>query len=249
MNCQSAEQLIPLFSGGDLKSQEAEQVRLHLENCAHCCQVAEEFAASQAWLSEFAAPEFDEAVFADLRASVRREIQATEERGRRSWIDWLLPRWNPRLAFAAVAVLILLAGLAAVVYRTKPSSRETTVAGGEKPKTAMTPLPPTPQPEEQKVVADNQPTSPRVYKPAQRPQRFAPDTQEPLVEPSIQDLTAQSQNDPSPITEPAVSSDVAAITPKPEREMLRIELQTKDPNIRIIWLAPKSDLDSTPKTK
>lgn len=243
MNCQSAEQLIPLFSGGDLKSQEAEQVRLHLENCAHCCQVAEEFAASQAWLSEFAAPEFDEAVFADLRASVRREIQAAEERGRKSWIEWLLPRWNPQLAFAAVAVLILLVGLAAIVYRTKSSSRETTVAGGRQPKAVTTSLPPTPQPEEQKAIASDQPAPPRTDKPGQKRQRYAPDAPKPLVEPSTQDLTAQSQNDPLPITEPAVNSDVAIAKPEKQPEMLRIEFQTDDPNIRIIWFSPK-----TPKT-
>lgn len=245
MNCQSAEQLIPLFSGGDLKSQEAERVRLHLENCAHCCQVAEEFAASQAWLSEFAAPEFDEAVFADLRASVRREIQATEERGRRSWIDWLLPRWNPRLAFAAVAVLILLAGLAAVVYRTKPSSRETTVAGGEKPKTAMTPLPPTPQIEQGQAFAGVPPKLSPANRQGHKSQRLTPDVKALLTESPTTDLTAQSQNVPSPTTEPAANSDLTASVS--EREMLRIELQTKDPNIRIIWLAPKSD--STPNSK
>ena len=128
MNCTQAEQLIPLHTGGDLPPSEADGLRQHIETCAHCRQIAEEFAASQAWLSEFAAPSldpsFDNAVFADLRASVRREIEQMESAGegtdRRRWFGWLLPQWSPRFAIAAaVALLIMLGGLLFSVSRQK----------------------------------------------------------------------------------------------------------------------------------
>ena len=48
--------------------------------------------------------------------------------------------------------------------------------------------------------------------------------------------------------EESVAESVAQTEPEP-KEMLRIELQTADPNIRIIWLTPKPDSLSNPKTK
>lgn len=262
MKCTLAEQLIPLFAGGDLQPPEAETLRQHLDACAACRQLAEEFAASQSWLREFAAPEFDEAVFADLRASVLKEIAQAGEgeqfanaaglaftqslsANNSSWLGWLLPRWNPRLAFAAAA-LILLAGLAWVVVRHQPSPRETTVAGGDSPKPSLPPAP-RPVPKQVQVVAQETP-NPAHPRPALRPRPAALEKRHSPVAPPATDLTAQSQTDPLTTTvEPTTNSDLTALAP--EREMLRIELQTADPNIRIIWLTPKADTDSTPKTK
>ncbi len=230
MNCTRAEQLIPLHAGGDLPTAEAGSLRQHIEACAHCRQMAEEFAASQAWLSEFAAPAFDESGFADLRASVRREIEQLESAGEgaagRRWFGWLWPQWSPRLAFAAAA-LILLAGLAVVAYRVKPLSSEPTVAGSKQP----APPSPTPQHEEQQAVVNPPPSHRRPPKPAPILQRLTPDDATvAAVEPNATVLTAQNS------TEPAINTSLAQAVP----EMLRIEFQTADPNIRIIWFAPKA---------
>src|SRR5690242_11089009 len=150
MNCTQAEQLIPLDVGGDLLPSEADQLRQHIEACAHCRQSAEEFADSQAWLSEFAVPAldptFDDAVFADLRASVLREIRKTEsaeERGR--WFGWLLPQRPPRFAVAtAVLLLVLAGGLVLSAYRHKKPTQEVSIKD-QIQKTKVNQPTPTPQ--------------------------------------------------------------------------------------------------------
>ena len=55
-------------------------------------------------------------------------------------------------------------------------------------------------------------------------------------------LRIQKAPEPIPLADP----EMIALNPEmPERktdqEMLRIEIQTADPNIRIIWFAPKTD--------
>jgi anti-sigma factor RsiW len=240
MNCTRAEQLIPLEVGGDLLPSEADQLRQHIGACAHCRQLAEEFAASQAWLSEFAAPaldpKFDDALFADLRASVLREIrnaEMAEERGR--WFERLLPQPPPRFAIVAAVLLLMLAGgLALSAYRHKKPMQEVSIKDrSSKIETAF----PTPTPRRELLVEDHladaraQPKHSRANRHTQRLREVVSDSPEPS------ELTAQSTPNVEPAVEPTPNTDLA----KAEPEMLRIELQTADPNIRIIWFAPKAE--------
>ncbi|MEP7336383.1 MAG: zf-HC2 domain-containing protein [Acidobacteriota bacterium] len=244
MNCTQAEQLIPLDAGGDLQPPESDSLRQHIETCAHCQQITEEFAASQVWLSEFAAPsfdpKFDEAVFADLRASVRREIEQTElarERGR--WFELLLPQWSPRFAVASAVMFLILAGGLVISWHKTPSPE--VVVKDRSPKIDVHQPSPTSQ-REVKVEDQANAGHPRhshTNRHTQRPRQSVTDDLEPTA------LTAQFTPNIEPAVEPARNSDLA----KAEPEMLRIELQTSDPNIRIIWFAPKSDNSPTDKTK
>ncbi len=239
MNCTRAEQLIPLHTGGDLQPLEAESLRRHIETCAHCQQIAEEFAASQTWLSEFAAPSFNEAVFADLRTSVRREIEHKESAGDRGrWFEWLLPKWNPQLAF--VAMILLLLGVALVIYRYQLSSKQVNIADGQTPpKPVMTPLP-SPPIEREQFVTENQ-AHPRLPKSTRRLAHSITNRPAVAVKPPSTPAGAEM-----PLESTPTNTIAQAI---PEREMLRIEMQTSDPNIRIIWFAPKPDNSPTDKTK
>jgi len=258
MNCTRAEQLIPLDAGGDLLPEEADRLRQHIDACAHCRQLAEEFAASRAWLSEFAAPAFDpefgEAVFADLRASVRREIEKTESAGERGrWFERLLPQWSPRFAVAAAVMFLILAGGLALsayfsayfsAYWHKRPLQE--VSTKDQPPTTEinrpTPTPPLELPVEDHLAnARSQPKRSRANRHTQRPRPFVTDDTVATA------LTAQPS--PEPTIEPARNSDVAKTEPEVLGiEMLRIELQTADPNIRIIWFAPKAE-KTEPNTK
>lgn len=257
MNCTRAEQLIPLQAGGDLSPTEADRLRQHIDTCARCQQIAEEFTASQAWLSQFAAPafdpKFDDAVFADLRASVLREIKQMESAGegtdRRRWFGWLWPQWSPRFAFAAaVALLILIGGLAVSVTRHKtPAQPETAIK--DKPQQKK-PDQPSPLPQDQspnenhQANATEQPKHSTASWPPQRLQRLIPEEPAPSVDSMPSIVTAQATPGIEPTTDPARTADVA----KAEPEMLRIEFQTADPNIRIIWFAPKTG-KTEPNTK
>ncbi|MEK7830456.1 MAG: zf-HC2 domain-containing protein, partial [Acidobacteriota bacterium] len=136
MRCELFEQLIPLYVGGDLEPHEADDLRQHLNSCARCRRLNEDFEVSQNWLTGYAVPEFDEASFAKMRDSVIGQIERQEKR--RRWLgwpdlpglkDWLLPKFSPRFVLASAAIaLAVVSGLLAAVYRQQMAPAKT---GGE----------------------------------------------------------------------------------------------------------------------
>lgn len=247
MKCEQIEELIPLYVGGDLEPYEADDLRHHFTDCAQCRRLHEEFQSSQSWLITFAVPEFDEASLATMRASVLNEIERQERKG--NWLQWLLPKWNPRLVLAvSTAALVAVTALSVTVYRNqmaapKPGNdRISAVTGDNQIQTVGEPT---------QFAASNQQVSPVTVK-----ERRAPRTQ--ASEPAL--LPEEAFNNGGltfplepPVTdveqtESETTATVEAKDKEPE-EMLRIELQTADPNIRIIWLTPKAASPSNTKTK
>lgn len=247
MRCELFEELIPLHVGGDLEPPEADELRQHLNSCAHCRQLHEEFQASQNWLSGFAVPKFEEASFANLRTSVLSEIQRQEKRG--SWINWLLPKWNPRqgwgnglmLASATIALAIT-TGLIAMVYRqktdpVKPGGENIADARQERAGTISTATG-----RERSGLENNQAVT--AHRTASQSKHLK--TASPLLPPEAFTNGGFSNALEPPVIpeESAVAESVAPAQPEikeGETETLRIEIQTADPNIRIIWLTPKAD--------
>jgi hypothetical protein len=225
MNCTRIEELLPLYAGADLALAEAELVRAHLTVCANCRASAQAFAGSQAWYQAAPLPEFDEDFLAGIRAAVHEEIVELNDKPN-LW-ERLALGWRP-LAAASCMLLILL-GWVLYSQSSKPSQR---LAGGsDKPLEAVSPTP------DSTVMAqmDNthQPTE-------RREQRAAQDKRRP---PAVRPLGASLQQDiavtltAGTTTEPQLSELAARAAPV---EMMRMEIQTADPNIRIIWLTPTS---------
>lgn len=273
MNCEKAEQLIPLFVEADLDAAEMQQVSHHLETCPACRDLAAEFQASQASLHTAASPVFDEAVFAEMRTAVQHAVVRTATRP--ALAELLNPIWNWKFGFAAAAALLLL--ISGVVMRSQVDvGKKNQVVSKEQQqsddsKLAET-LPNAEVKNQWERPAFNQPRMGRRHK-AQgevsvsernagtsvgkhlSPER-AIDTDRqivatsavpagandslpvisgvdalgfilPLTSPVNDGLLAQGQENS---TKPATTS---------EPEMLRMEIQTADPNIKIIWLTPK----------
>lgn len=245
MDCTRVEELLVLFSGDDLDARQAEAVRDHLSACPTCQAQADELAASRAWLQATPPPQFDDAFYSELRQSVLRELPLVkEEGGRFAWLVGFLPqwRWQPVLALATVAVLLFVSWAAYRKSSYPSNARSPEVA--EKPK-------PTVLPEQKNDFAVNVPnatpssggssnrTLPGVRKTAKR--QAAPPTVAPPEAPKAA-LLAQAN-----------TPDVGTVPPAPTSapEMMRMEFQTADPNIRIIWLTPKAPATNTaePQTK
>jgi hypothetical protein len=247
MRCAHAEKLIPLFAGGDLPAREAGALQRHLESCADCRRRAAEFEESRDWLRGFAAPQFDDAALDRLRDSVLRDIDRIENRARSR--QWIVPRWDMRF-MGSMAVLLLIAVVAAYVYRgrqprTVPDKKDSAVTnsshdqkesiggahrnnGGIKINSA--PLPARlPIRKIRHGVIGNHSVKP-VPSPDQALARAAP----PPI--SVEPAFGQPGGD---------TANGAAIF---DREMTRIEFQTADPNIRIVWLAPKDSNSSSTKS-
>jgi anti-sigma factor RsiW len=74
MNCANAEKLLPLYPRVDLDKSSQSEVAAHLESCAHCRQLADEYKNIQSWIRLHQPPAFSEEFFAGIRQNVLREI-------------------------------------------------------------------------------------------------------------------------------------------------------------------------------
>lgn len=252
MNCKKAAQLIPLFIEADLETAAMQSLAEHLEMCDSCRSVAEEFQASQSLLHSVALPEFHAAAFAQMRNSVLNEI------ARPKISDLLHPIWDWKTAFAAsLAMIILTSG--AVNYW--PDATENIVAqipGNSDKKHEFSAV------ASSKDLVKPSSVSSKVLKPRRgckniargevsaserNPGKIGTNHSSPERATAFHTQIIPESVAPSETTDPKADLITTAI-PKPENtepEMLRIELQTADPNIRIIWFAPKETIAANTK--
>ncbi|HJQ24068.1 MAG TPA: zf-HC2 domain-containing protein [Blastocatellia bacterium] len=218
MNCRRIEELIPLYVEDDLGEKSASDVRTHLQSCAACRALAAEYEASQAWLRAAEAPDFDEGFVDTIRAGVMRELAAHEAAPpfAERWRSWLAPR---RLLVATAALLMVFAAVMFLVY-----ANRSRVIPADEPRAEQN-NPPT-------VVErqDDGNTTTELKQAARRPRRR---TVHRPATPHDETVAQQAIN-----TVPAALSPDRGDAGK-RAETLRIEIQTADPNIRIIWFAPK----------
>lgn len=246
MNCRKAEQLIPLYVESDLDFAEMQFVAEHLQNCANCCELAAEFQASQNLLRTATAPEFDDALFADMRCSVQQVLDA---QGSRFSFAEFLARFNGwKFALATATALILLAS--AVVIKMQSASEnkirivknESAVIENENVERKKTdekgPAP---------ITIKNIIRSRKNFG-VVKTERDIPKQPSPEKAPVVPEIAKNEIPDarliPS-IGDQSAIADSNTEKKSAEPEMLRMEIQTADPNIKIIWLTPK---DSVPGT-
>jgi putative zinc finger protein len=242
MLCAHAEKLIPLFAGDDLPARETEALRLHLESCVNCRRLSAEFEESREWLCGFNTPQFDEAMLYGMRDSVLRDIGRIENRSRRfQWITQISPGWNLRFVFAASLALLLFCALFSLVINRRqsphdPVSTKAKLSPGKTPADGAS---------SDKQIAVDKPVRRKFRR---KPIKHAPEESIPIEATRIEpDLITQNMETVDPNADQAAVLDPANTDPTPNRNMLRIEIQTADPNIRIIWFAPKSDAAPNPK--
>jgi hypothetical protein len=253
MNCERAAEFLPLYAAGDLDAARADEVASHVAACGDCRQVADEFSESRALLVEaFATPEFDAEFYSGIRSSVLEQISRDREPSTPSPVAALFGR---RLAYATAFAVALFA-LAPAFQHFRGGRRETTPR-----ELVITPpqIVDTPRPERRTDAVS--PTRPDAVRNAPSPKltyaaaiqrggstrrdatrdRYAL-TPEPAAR-DERDMIAQappSFNGAHEAGGPAlpVAGSATSAKTNPAPEVSRIEIQTADPNIRIIWLAP-----------
>jgi hypothetical protein len=208
MKCTHIKRLLPLYAGGDLSIQQADSVRAHLFACQHCTDLAIDFSESSAWLSSEGRVDFDDRFFDELRDSVWRSIRVEEgERSVRGWhYAWLL-------VFAAAAAVAVLAAIPLFRNRgtTAPPRREVAME--------------TKAPEVVPAVADILSATVPAKRPGHRPAVHRSEAAS-LVPVVSGEPTAHIESFNAVLEEAAPSTNI----------IRRIEIQTADPTIRIIWL-------------
>jgi anti-sigma factor RsiW len=243
MNCKLVQELLPLHVGHDFEEKRAVLVTAHLQSCAECAGLADEYRETRQLLQQFAPPQFNEAVYTGIRDRVLGEI---EREATTPGLSRLLERlFPPRLRWAVAAALLLLVGVFAFYFinnrandRQQVADTRHTVArpASSSVKQSQGPLSAGTErnPGAGTMIAGSvDPTrqsqrrkSPGVA--AERPRPMA------LNRPDTPSMSAQTLPDRGNLGEPEAAS---LRDPATSGKSLRVEMQTKDPNIRIIWFA------------
>jgi hypothetical protein len=245
MNCRRVEKLIPLYVEGDLASGIADRLTSHLDWCGRCNWLADEYKESQSWLRTSEPPEFDEAGLTAFKAGVLSRIEETSARP--SLLASLVHQWSRRQVLAlSAAMLIIFGALVFYIYQVRTRANPAVLEAVEPPPNGETIRPNEPR------LATNPGTAAGadLSKPhhgkshANTKSRGGnPTIAEHTFEPPFMSQTHRLEESGTASAEPA---DALPGSGDDSPEMLRIEIQTSDPNIRIIWFAPK-EVES-PKT-
>lgn len=223
MNCSKCERLLWLYVEGDLAEPRRRLVEVHLASCTDCERLLQRACASQAWLKDAARSEPD-AEFDYIRRAVLAEIRSS--RPRRDFLpgprQWNRSAWNSIAAVAAVAALIIAVTLSVIL--SGPQRRIS-----------------------RKVAGTTRKDSPQMAKPGikDRPSEkelkhgtFAKTRPNSVARRRIRSLIAKAPHPQHVIhSVPAELADTALT----ENSPIRVEIQTSDPNVRIIWFARNND--------
>jgi hypothetical protein len=239
MNCRQVQELLPLFVGQDLEEKQATLVNEHLQRCPACARVATEYKDAFKLTQHFAAPVFSENVYAGVRRHVLREIETQATAPSELFAKWFRPRLTWALA-SAIVVIVAVFGLYFVASRQSNHQPVTgnhgTVSqkgGNETVATGLPEAPPSPANEVKKSSTPERRT-PRNHD--RRPVIAAKLKKSPhAAEFSARDAVEANSFPNTDSTQP--------------EETLRVEIQTKNPNIRIIWFSQPNSKRALPNSK
>lgn len=251
LNCKRAAGMISLYVAGDLRGAPEREVATHLAACEACRRLAEKFSESSSLLTQACTPpEFGAEFYSGIRCAVLGGITRDRILSKPSLFR---PRWLYATAFAAIVIAsgVVLQqfagtgretppGLALAPTATdQPTSRSSEVRSPRK----LHGLPGTLRAPSNKVLAlANRHGSSRHFEGMRKP--FALVTAQAArdsrtqIEPAVQASTRAVPNAAESVTlagRPSSSSSGRASA----SQVSRIEIQTSDPNIRIIWLMPR----------
>lgn len=244
MNCKNIRELLPLFVGHDLDDKRKAHVTSHVETCTECGGAVKEYRASRQLLQHFAPPQFSEDVYDGVRQSVLREIgrEAAAPSGSELFANLLRPRL--RLAFAT-ALLLAVAGFSyyLVALRTSEqlliSKTDVELKPGATEVVKPTPAPePAPNSGPRPTTMDKG-QSPGATNGAAADRPHTERKKNPAARPNLVEAVAKSPDVASISTGSTRQNKLVAphANPAAADQPLRVEIQTRDQNIRIIWFA------------
>ena len=251
MNCKQVEKLLPLYAGRDLDAQSVRLITAHVEACTECSAAAGEYLETRELLQEFAPPAFSEDVYAGIRQNVWRQIES--ETGTRSPWEAFVDLFRPRLAWALATVVLIAVSVFGIYLVSNRLRGPQPIAktGDGTNSTVQAKEQPLPSPKDETRVP---PVTP-VETPGPRlAERRAPNRRTHRnVVPRGQDSLAVAKSSPSQTIYTPLDPDNAAESDQSSdndsKNTLRMEIQTKNPNIRIIWFSQRETKRVSPTSK
>ncbi|MGI9065605.1 MAG: anti-sigma factor family protein [Pyrinomonadaceae bacterium] len=249
MNCKHVEELMPLYVGRDLEEERARLITAHLQACTQCARSAQEYGEANQLLQLFEPPQFSEATYAAVRSSVLREIERESSAPQSIFaLEFLRRTFQPRLMWA-VSTSVLLAVCVFAYYfianRTSGQRYEQANAASQQDDLKSSP---SPSSKDLKPA----PTGPVGASPASATNSHKPRLNL-TTQAALHSKRAGGSNTPAgllgrgprPPVVPLTSAQYSTVEPKDptpntsvtSEKTLRLEIQTSDRNIRIIWFS------------
>jgi Putative zinc-finger len=245
MNCKNIQELLPLYVSRDLEENRARLVTAHVQSCAECSGFVDEYRETGHLLQEFTPPAFSDAVYAGIRQRVMREIESEVPQGRLSSLTGLFAgAFQPHMArmnWAVASAVLLAVGLFGVFFIANRGS-------GERTQVEVAP-------QKQEATVSSSP----LASPSEKDSATGKTTGAPKPNPHVKRRFGSSEERRASLAankrpEPQIRNEAALESNKPNEpgavqipeKVLRLELQTRDPNVRIIWLTPTRNTNDLP---
>jgi hypothetical protein len=242
MNCKQTEELLPLHAGPDLDEKRARLVTAHLQSCAACMRVADEYRDAFQLTRQFAPPAFSGDVYAQVRSNVLREIGAQSAS---ALLPEVFARWLPRRVTWAAAGASAFAFTVFALYfvanwdtATQPFRNNRAVVSRSEPRPPAKAAPPA-----SSVNSGVKPHWQRRRRSEDRASRSS------VLAAKGRDLSSRAAETSPNIRESAKGNSFPLDDSFPQGPALRLEIQTKDPNIRIIWFSQPNSKPMLPSSK
>jgi hypothetical protein len=259
LNCKRMPQMISLYVAGDLVGPPEREVAAHLAECESCRGLAEEFSGSSSLVSQaLTPPEFGAEFYSRIRSTVLGEIKRERMRSkpslfRRPWV------YATAFGIAIIASAFMLHYFDATTSRT-PKGSSLAVRPTDQPRSSQANGASSSSPPQ----LPDMPKSPRKSPRSPGALRVRSDKAFALVNagtrrsnaPTQTALNESTQISPAmeSLTSASASADPTALESAPSTTLpaahaasplvARIEIQTSDPNIRIIWLGQRDSHES-----
>jgi hypothetical protein len=252
LTCKRTARMISLYVAGDLVGAPEREVATHLAACEDCRRFGEEFSESSSLLSQACTPpEFGAEFYSGIRQAVLGEITRDRMRSKPSLFR---PRWLYATAFAAIVITlgVLLQHFVSTRRATPPELARApqVIDQPTRPSSGV----PSPRKKHEPPRTLGEQSNKVVFAlvtPRRSPGQFeamrksdasdaaqAPRDERAQIEPVMQSPTSVG-----PVAPGSASLSGGSASSSSGRasasEVSRIEIQTADPNIRIIWLSPR----------
>jgi hypothetical protein len=231
MTCKRIQKLAPLYCSGELSERAMIAIAAHTERCDRCSAALAEFRSARKWLSAYELPELSDEFFLRIRGDVHRQIRAVANEGPLSWRNTLTASWRSSIGVAATFLVVL--GVLAAFRHGPPAQRN----------------PPPGHRSEQSTEIDN---GPGLYLPSYNGTPGAIELsrhkQHPAAHRNLFARAARNAPGPDQPQPETIASGIDEYLAHEQESKIRIEFQTEDPHIRIIWLTLRYGADQTGST-
>ncbi len=210
MNCKNVEPLLSLYVGRDLDEGRSRLVAAHLQSCTDCTLAADEYVRARHLLQRYEPPFFSDEIYAGIREQVLNEIARESHGPVRPGIfsQLFLALVQPRMRWITVGLLLAISVIALYLNR-KPSRQ---------------------------LPGNNQQVAVRTAEPNEDRNESAGSSAFPDKRRVRRATTRRSKVDSS-TNDRVVQRVVRVSQPSAAPAPLRVEIQTSNRNIRIIWLS------------